>query len=292
MSNESKAARMVYETRDYSLFKLMPGNREVQELRKRRVRDSLKKVGQIAIPIVVNERFEIIDGQARFEVFKEDGLPIYYIQIDGLAIPECMALNTASTGWNLQDYIDSGVTAGHKSYIMLKELHEKHKAVSIQALIAIIAQVYGGSANRRSASNPVSSAAIKAGTFTMSEQEKDSVDDVLTYIDEMMAFGRGNGNTTTFQMSVAFSYRTLDIEGRKRLVSKWSQLSTSKSANARYGNIPECLSILSGVYNNRARGADTVYLDVEYDKYCRETSAAYAKRWGEESGRRKTHKSA
>ena len=292
MSNEGKVARMVYETHDYSLFRMMPGNREVLELRKKRVRDSLKKVGQIAIPIVVNEKFEIIDGQARFEVFKEDGLPVYYIQIDGLAIPECMALNTASTGWNLQDYIDSGVTAGHKSYIMLKELREKHKSVSIQALIGIIAQVYGASANHRKASNPVSTAAIKAGTFRISEHEKDEADEVLTYIDEMLAFGRGNGNVTTFQMAVSFAYRTLDSEGRKKLVSKWASLSTSKSANARYGSVPECLAILSGVYNNRARSGDTVYLDVEYDKYCREAYASYAKRWGEESGRRKTHKSA
>ena len=35
-------------------------------------------MGFIKNPIVVNEKMEIIDGQGRFEVCKEKGLPIYY----------------------------------------------------------------------------------------------------------------------------------------------------------------------------------------------------------------------
>lgn len=53
----------LYETKDYSKFKFLKGNRAIKE--KRSLIESIEKSG-ILVPIDVNEKFEIIDGQTRF----------------------------------------------------------------------------------------------------------------------------------------------------------------------------------------------------------------------------------
>ena len=66
-----KEVATVYRTEDLSIFKTLKGNREVKENRKQTLIESIDKHGYITNPIIVNERFEVIDGQGRLAACKE-----------------------------------------------------------------------------------------------------------------------------------------------------------------------------------------------------------------------------
>ena len=100
-----KKITSVYQTDDYSKFKLVDGNRPIDHAKK--IIESIKEIGMLWQPILVNERFEIIDGQGRFLAMKTLKLPIIYIRQDGLTIKEVRYLNQNATIWKAKDYIHS-----------------------------------------------------------------------------------------------------------------------------------------------------------------------------------------
>lgn len=63
-------------TSDYFRFKILDGNRDVLKSHVNKIKESMKKFGWIGPGIIVNEKFEIIDGQTRFYAAKELGLPM------------------------------------------------------------------------------------------------------------------------------------------------------------------------------------------------------------------------
>lgn len=57
-----KQITTIYETYDYSLFNLIGGNRLINVLNYKKLMKSIDEK-QLLIPILVNEKMEIIDGQ-------------------------------------------------------------------------------------------------------------------------------------------------------------------------------------------------------------------------------------
>ena len=55
----------IYETTDYGKFKVLCGNRFVDH--SDMIVESIKSVGLLNSPIIVNDKYEIIDGQNRFD---------------------------------------------------------------------------------------------------------------------------------------------------------------------------------------------------------------------------------
>lgn len=92
---------------NYKVFKKLNGNRSINMKIVNRIIESIKKVGQIPVPIVVNENMEVIDGQNRLEAFEILGLPVYYVITNGAGTSECIMLNINQTPWKLGDYIDT-----------------------------------------------------------------------------------------------------------------------------------------------------------------------------------------
>ena len=260
-------------TRDYDRFSTLEGNRDVLNVRKNKIRASVERYGQIVTPIIVNERHEIIDGQARFEVFRELNLPIYYIVIPGLTLKECVALNMATTNWSMIDFINSGCAQGNESYIRLKDLITTHKMIPVVALINSMKGVYGATSNRPNVT------AIKNGDFTLSQEDEVAAIPMLDYVEQIMRISSGNGPTPQFAQAIAFLYN-LDGFDHERLIDKWSKLSSSKVGARRFSTVSEALAILTEVYNYKARSNDLMYFANEYDKYCRQQNAGYANRWG------------
>jgi len=82
----------VYETNDYSQFKKLKGNRDVTEEHVQMLMKSFKQ-GDVKKPIVVNEKMEIIDGQARLEVKKRLGLPVQFVIAEGATIDDVRRMN-------------------------------------------------------------------------------------------------------------------------------------------------------------------------------------------------------
>lgn len=102
----SKPLSTVWETSDYSLFKKLDANRIVTDAR---VKKLLASFGEkvIDIPIIVNQYYQIMDGQGRFETRKRLNLPIPYIIIPDLDLTDCVRLNRYNSNWTIDDWVDS-----------------------------------------------------------------------------------------------------------------------------------------------------------------------------------------
>lgn len=116
----------VHTTTDYGLFKSIDGNRNLNLLHLNRLRKSMQERALFTI-ITVNEHYQIIDGQHRFEVCKELGLPIYYVICAGYGLREVHILNANSKTWNADDYLDGYCRLGNPHYLQyakFKELYD------------------------------------------------------------------------------------------------------------------------------------------------------------------------
>ncbi len=100
----------IYETSNYGKFKIIDGNRPINHAKK--IIESISKIGVLWQPILVNERFEIIDGQGRFLAMKTLGKKIVYVVQPGLTIKHVRCLNENATIWKTKDYIHSYAVGG------------------------------------------------------------------------------------------------------------------------------------------------------------------------------------
>ena len=154
----------IYETMDYDQFKPLLGNRAIKAEAK--IISSIREIGNICCPIIVNEHFEVVDGQNRLMAWKRLGLPVSYIVIPGLAITEARFLNIGRQNWGTEDYIASYAISGIEDYRRLMSLKtEFKKPFSMQGVLAMAKPCKlndGGGSFANS---------IKAGEFSLSQAE-------------------------------------------------------------------------------------------------------------------------
>jgi hypothetical protein len=127
----------VHTTTDYSMFKSIDGNRNVNLLHINRLKKSMQEHYLFTV-IVVNEKYEIIDGQHRFHAIRDLGLPLHYTMIPGYNLLQVQILNANSSNWSSQDYLQAYCDLGYEDYITLSEFLRKYNLnISIGASILI-----------------------------------------------------------------------------------------------------------------------------------------------------------
>jgi len=116
----------VYKTTDYHLFKFIDGNRNINPTQLNRLEKSIAE-DYIQVPIIVNEKYQIIDGQHRYHILRSLEKPIYFIKVDGLGMPEVHRLNTINKNWTLDDYMNSYCNKGLPEYIQYRDFKNRYK---------------------------------------------------------------------------------------------------------------------------------------------------------------------
>lgn len=116
----------VHTTQDYFMFKPIDGNRNKNLLHINRLKKSMAQ-NYLFTVIIVNEKYEIIDGQHRFHVIEELNLPLNYIVCKGYGLQEVHTLNANSKTWNADDYLEGYCNLGYADYIKYKQFKEKYK---------------------------------------------------------------------------------------------------------------------------------------------------------------------
>ena len=262
---------MVYKTTDYTKFRILEGNRDVLNSRKQKIRKSVKENGQLFSPIIVNEKMQIIDGQGRFEVFRENSLPIYYVMEQGLTLKDCVILNSTSTSWTLQDYIDSYVAQGNENYIRLNSLIKTHPLCSIRTIIFAASGI--------SDMHNSDKYNVKSGKLTIKEIDFIKADQLLRYAERFIpGFEKGNGDKNYLMMGAIFCFGVDGID-REKLVDKWIKYGNIKSIKSPSVSIRDAIATLEKAYNYRTTSESVLYLETAYDKYNRTKVASYAARW-------------
>ncbi len=111
---------------DYNKFKPLIGNREVSRDRVNALKDSMR-IKTLLTPITVNENYEIVDGQHRFQALKELNKPINYIIQSGVGIKDAIRMNQNVKTWALKDYANTHLTSKNKDYIIFNQFKSKYK---------------------------------------------------------------------------------------------------------------------------------------------------------------------
>lgn len=110
----------ILSTTNYDLFKLLGNNRELNLLHVKRLVESFNEKYLIC-PIIVNERYEVIDGQHRLAACRETKKPIFYIKVKGYGIKEVQIFNTNQKNWTRYDFLEMYCSEGRKPYLEFKE---------------------------------------------------------------------------------------------------------------------------------------------------------------------------
>ena len=109
----------IHITSDYEKFTFLVGNRDVVN---KHVKDLSAQIDQrdLNIPIIVNEKMEVCDGQHRLEAYKVLGLPDHYIVKEGLTLQDIRKLNSVNRKWTMNEYMMSHFKLGSKHYVTLE----------------------------------------------------------------------------------------------------------------------------------------------------------------------------
>ncbi len=143
-----KTVNQVLQTTDYSMFKFLKGNRNVNRPHLVRLRHSFEKK-YLFSPIVVNEKYEIIDGQHRFITAKELGYPINFVVVNGYSLKEVQMLNTNMANWGQLDYLNAYCDLGYPDYLKLREFMNAYPDFGIRSAQAILTQKSFTDKNKR-----------------------------------------------------------------------------------------------------------------------------------------------
>lgn len=262
----------VMKTYDYDQFKILEGNRPVLEQRIRRIMKSIEDNGQLFSLIVTNEHMEIMDGQARFTVFRAQKLPIYYVVQPGMTLKDCQVLNSTGTPWTMMDYVGSYVVQGNENYIRLNDLIVSHPDCNIDVIrFAVTGNIDHHDHHKWS---------VKDGTVTISAEDFNRVNGLLKYAERFLpSFKPGSGPKAHLLRAAIFCYGCPGVDGEK-LVYKWDKYGSVKSVTSPAVSIRDAICVLERAYNFKSQASTAMYFEAEYDKFCREQNASYASRWG------------
>lgn len=259
----------VYVSSDYRIFKHLTGNRRVNSHRVEKIKASIKAVGQIISPIVVNENYEIIDGQGRVEAFKDMGLPVYFVIQQGAGIKECISMNIYQSNWKVTDYIESYAEQGDPNYMRFLHTVNKYRkqGIDLRAITSVLEKGRG----------EIASQVMMDGRLTYSEADKEEAEACLSYICEFTQILNESQvkSNRPYQTSVAWLYYYDDVDNNRFL----EKVRKSRSMLCTAGDIEQAVSTLEEIYNYKSR--DKRYFAVEMkrqrDEYQREKTALHWK---------------
>ena len=136
MDINSKIIGHVYETYDYDAFKFLMRNREPDHYKQ--IAESIKKNGCMFSPIIINEKYEIIDGQNTFLAKKMLNEPIQYVIYEGAGVKECITMNSNTKNWTTSNFITSYAKGGLKDYEILDRLEREYSPKLTKRTVRVV----------------------------------------------------------------------------------------------------------------------------------------------------------
>lgn len=272
-----KIVANIYETTDYGKFVVLKENRDVTEARKKKVRRSIDEIGVLfGEPLVVNEEFEVGDGQARLEVCKERGLPVYYVVQPGIGVKEIAILNSASTNWGMMDFVNSYSEQGIESYVYLSELLNRFGKghLSFAVVVAVTQDTMNATGNSAGRT-------IKSGEFSINKDDKKEIESTLEFLMSVESDAKKiGGNRDYFFLALAWSHRHTEAE-QERLRSAARNCVVDKDGRKNaVSTVEQALSLVEEAYNKGKR-SNRIYFTSEYKEYNIKKIASYRKRWAD-----------
>lgn len=129
-------------TKDYTQFSKVPGNREIYLPHVRALAKSIQKDNQLASnPIHVDEKLRVIDGQHRLAAARLLDIPVYYTITPGASLQTIQTLQIQRK-WTMRDFLESYIGLDSDDYSTLKEFVD-HYGISVSSGVFLL---YGNTA--------------------------------------------------------------------------------------------------------------------------------------------------
>lgn len=242
---------MIHESHDYDQFKLLDGNRALNQTSYKKLIDSVKEE-QLRIPIIVNERMEIIDGQHRFHAWKELGKPIFFIINRGYGMDQVKRANIVSSNWVLKDFLETYAQEGKKEYLEFKKQIKSSRISSADLLY-----LYSWYQNK---TTQHLTAAFKEGTLTLECQEE-----VSNFLERLELFAEFKNCRQPKFIKAFHRITSLEYYNHSQMVR---QHKTNAYKLRRAGSIDDYITnLLKDIYNYMVTSKKQIMYDAANQKF-------------------------
>jgi hypothetical protein len=158
-----KKVNEVYQTSDYTKFKFRDDNRVINPNHVKNISKNMKSKGWLSGSyVVVNQEWEVIDGQHRVLAAQSVGVPISYTMEKGADFDTIRDLNRNQKNWSIFDHIHGFVSEGNKNYINLSKFIEDFPDLRPTECLMLL----------RNQSNSVSRTDFESGKFQIKDLSK------------------------------------------------------------------------------------------------------------------------
>jgi hypothetical protein len=158
----------VYETKDYTKFKFITGNRPITRYIvnkfKREFENGRNYLNRMPMSVFEhNGHLEIMDGQHRFIAAQELEQPVSYMISDRMTLLDIAKININTHKWRLKDFIHIYTTEGNENYKIL-EWYSNRYEIPLSVAAGILLGWSPGAGN--------AAEAIVNGTFQVKNLEE------------------------------------------------------------------------------------------------------------------------
>lgn len=141
-----KIINQVHSTNDYDIFSKLGGNRNINQAHLKRLKKSIEEES-LVVPMIVNENYEIIDGQTRFQSWKDLNKPVYFIRMKGYGLSQVQRLNSNIKNWSMKDFTDCYCDLGNKEYIKYREFKKTYELGDYECISMLNGDISGSGKN-------------------------------------------------------------------------------------------------------------------------------------------------
>lgn len=122
----------IQSSQDYDNFIMIQGNRNINQTKIDKIKSDIESGFNLLpyCPVIAYEKegfLHIIDGQHRFSVGKQLGLPIYYVITDELNLYQIATMNSKQDKWSSKDFLKCYIELGQGDYKILSQTIIKYK---------------------------------------------------------------------------------------------------------------------------------------------------------------------
>lgn len=226
----------IFETDEYQMFNFKEENRNLDNLRVNALMNQLKKDGRQLQPIIINKKFEIFDGQHRYQALKNLGWKIKYFIDEELVTENIISINTSQIKWQTPDYL-------HKQSVENNQYAKK--LIDIQNSLGFTAPV----SLRAICGKNVSDKVIRSGNYDFTaEQYNEGLKKLkwLANLETEILKTRTIASKRAFERTLLKVLDLANIDSKRlynNIVKKYGE------RKYKYGNLEECEQAIEDIYN-------------------------------------------
>jgi ParB-like nuclease domain len=233
--------QQIEKTKDYARFNLLKGNRPINRAHLKKLKESIAQSNHLNLhPIIVNQNFEIIDGQHRLQCAKELDVEIFFVKSDSVEDQHLISCNVNQKSFECENYIDYfAIKEQNPEYIRLKKMLEA-SGLKPKALLTLIIGIVSGNLLEF----------LKTGKFKF--PSKEGLNEVLEFYMDFIAYAHDKRLKPTsmftnhnFTRAIRWIYNTTGFDRVvffKKLDLRWFDLKPQRTAEDWY-------TLIISIYN-------------------------------------------